>query len=421
MLKLETYLSQENVPYTGETYVVHLLLKLISEGSMGTSRVGTNLALLIDNSGSMYGSDRRIQLALEAAKGAISRLGQTDLVSVIAFSDYPAVVQPAIPAANLGQINQAVQQVLNTPCGGTNLPAGMQVAYNEVRRNWTRERLNRVLLLTDGNTEGNDDHARAAAQIAQQAAANGVSFSTFGLGEDWNQPLLSHVAEISSGKWYYISDSGKIDQTFQAELGVLLSTAYNNIRVGLKFFQNDVLREAKIVSPEIKEVAIYPNAAANSQEIAVGAMQPDVPLNLLLTLQLVNRELGNYNVAMTSLAYDAPGQPGLAIPPQGVVVSYVSDTSLIYKNGEVLRWLDDVQVDKMVRRATQLATSGNKREATQLLVNARNLSERHGNRPLTKLINGVIQEVDGVGGLSRKTQLETLNQVRKTSFQPQVD
>lgn len=415
MLNLEALFSQDNIPYTRQEYSIYLLVKINPEGGFSAvSRLPMNLALLIDNSGSMYGNDKRIHLAIEAANHAIGLLSQEDVVSVIAFSDQAQVVQNATRATNPNQISQAIKGILSLHSGGTYLATGMQTGCNELRRNLSRERSNRMLILTDGNTE-NEEQCQETAVLETK---NGISFSTFGVGEDWNEKLIRNIADRSGGRWHYIENSGRIAQHFQDELGVLLTTAYSNVRLNLKFFQNDILREVKIVSPEIKDVVVNGGNGAKQQEIIIGSMQKEVPTYLLLTMTILSREPGQYNLANISLTYDMPGQPNQSTRPQNLRIACVTDSGMIYNNGEVLRWVDDAQLDKMVRRATDLAASGDTKRATQLFENAQALSGKRGDKRKTQLITEALNELDSGGSISRKTQLQALNQSRKTQLMP---
>ncbi|NWJ47162.1 MAG: VWA domain-containing protein [Chloroflexi bacterium] len=415
MLQLETLFSQDNVPCTRQEYGLYLLCKIIPLGeAQSISRLPLNLALVIDNSGSMYGDDKRIHLALEAAIQAVNLLSPTDFVSVIAFSDSERVVQQALPASNRDQIIRSIQSILKMPSGGTNIPAGMRAGSAELLRNLSKDRLNRVLLLTDGNTE----HEDQCPGIVSREAEKGISFSTFGVGFDWNEKLLSLIAERSGGKWHYIDSPQKIGQAFQQELGVMMNSVFSNVRLGLKFFQNDVLREAKIVSPEVKEVRIDGDPISRNYQITLGAMERNRQINLLVNLALIGRAPGRYNIASISVQYDLSGQPNQSTKPESLAVNFVTDNNLVYNNGEVLRWVDDAQIDKMVRKATELAASGEKQKATVLLQNAGSLSDKRGDSRKTTLINNALTELGAQGSISRKTVIEAQNEARKTKLMP---
>lgn len=418
MLTLQAALSQENVLSTNQSYAVYALFKLIPEDGPGQTptQLPLNLALVIDNSGSMHDKDNRIQLALTAASQAVKALKPTDLISIIAFSDEAALMLPATPAGNFAQINQAIQNVIRTPAGGTNIPVAMQMAAEQLKRSANAQFVNRALLLTDGRT-GIDKEPQCV-QIAAAEVANKISFSTFGLGHDWNENLLKTISDRSQGSWYYIQSPQQIAAIFQQEFGVLLTTAYSDVQLKLKFFKPDEIREARIVSPDIRDLTVQADVPNKTSFVLVGSMQANVPLYVLVTVLLTPRNPGEYNLAMVSLLYNQAGQPRQISSAEGLPINFVTDPNLVFNNGEVLRWVDMQQVDKMVRRATQLAASGDVSRATQLFETARNISDKTGDRRKTQLISDAIQELGGTGAISRKTQLGAIDGARKTNIMP---
>lgn len=120
------------------------------------------------------------------------------------------------------------------PGGSTNLSGGMLLGLREVRLAYKKEQINRVLLLTDGMANvGVTDHSQLI-EKAREMAAGGVSLSTFGLGEDFEEDLLMAMAEAGSGNFYYIQSPDQIPGIFQQELSGLLSTVAQNLTVRVK-------------------------------------------------------------------------------------------------------------------------------------------------------------------------------------------
>ena len=80
--------------------------------------------------------------------------------------------------------------------GGTSISKGMRKGLEEIRRGLAPDRVSRMLLLTDGETYGDDDQCK---QIALECGQAGIPISAFGLGDDWNQDLLDTIANHSGG------------------------------------------------------------------------------------------------------------------------------------------------------------------------------------------------------------------------------
>ena len=73
-------------------------------------------------------------------------------------------------------------------------------------KNWpARGKLSQVLVLTDGETSGE----QIAAKLAQQAARKKIHLTLMGVGIDWKASLIKDLAKLSEGKWYYIDVNDK--------------------------------------------------------------------------------------------------------------------------------------------------------------------------------------------------------------------
>jgi Ca-activated chloride channel family protein len=74
--------------------------------------------------------------------------------------------------------------------------------------------VNRIVLLGDGVP--NDDTQIQA--LTAEAATRGVSITTMGLGNDYDETLMGRIAQQSGGKFSYIEDSTKVASFFKEEV-----------------------------------------------------------------------------------------------------------------------------------------------------------------------------------------------------------
>ncbi len=416
MLRLEAKFSQNSVLCGEPGNRIQLLIRLTPQANTGlTSRHRANLALLIDNSSSMRGADRRIELAIAAAKNVVNLLDTDDILTVIAFWREAKVVLPATRVDNPARLNKAIESIIELDGYGTDIAAGMETALIELRRHFTPHGLNRALLLTDGNTV----NAHRCEQIAAHEARNGLAFSTFGLGYDWNTRLLRSIADQGGGRWHYLSGPYEIEPAFKEELGMLLSAIYSNVRLKLQFFQPDTIRQVRLVSPEIKDLTPQSDSDdKNDWEIFIGSMPKKEQYNLLLELQLTPRKPGCYNLmSQISLSYDLPNQPNQDSVGQVPMLDFVTDAGQIKRNTDVSRWLNQIEIDNLVRQATNIEPDTNNSEARRLLEEALERSRQQTDGQKSQILENALEELNR-GGISRKTQLEALDQARKTKHMP---
>jgi len=112
------------------------------------------------------------------------------------------------------------------------------LGYAEVEKYYAPHLNNRVILLTDGiANEGETDPDKIA---ADSLAYNerGIFLSTIGLGMDFNDQLLSTLAEQGKGNYHFVSDAEEMERIFQREAAGLVQTVATNVWFTLDLADN---------------------------------------------------------------------------------------------------------------------------------------------------------------------------------------
>lgn len=418
MIRIEHALSRDNVPVTGQSVANYLLVKLFPAVGAEVASLPLNLSLVIDNSGSMYDQDQRIAHAIEAACHVVDMLGPSDIVSVVAFHDHAKTFRTSTRVTDREAVKGAIRSITSWESGGTRMSTGMEKSCDEIRGHLSSERVNRVLLLTDGNTEA----PHACERIAERETQQGMVFSTFGVGHDWNQPLLSKIADLGRGRWYYIDTPSAIPGIFQKELASLQRTFLNNVVFTSDLKRGVTVKKVRLVEPEIADV-VTQEVSEREVVVKVGSMQRDEPVFLLFQLSLVARRPGSYWIANLFAEYDAPDQPEQRVKTERirVDVTFTTDSSQLWQNGDVLRYVDMEHIDAMVKRGTQMAEQGQKDKATKLLSVAAQVAGRTGDKKKTQLIQAALEELGSAGVIDRKTKLAMADRARKTKLMPEEE
>ena len=162
---------------------------------------GTAVVLVVDKSSSMEG--KKMQLARQSALGVVDNLREFDNVGVLAFDNSFEWAVPlqrnVLPDTTKRLISGIVAD------GGTQIAPALAEAYRAIKPQ--NAVYKHILLLTDGISEEGDSIA-----LAREAAANEVTISTIGLGQDVNRSYLERVARSAEGQSYFLIDISSLER-----------------------------------------------------------------------------------------------------------------------------------------------------------------------------------------------------------------
>ena len=415
-LTFEALVSSEYVLSTAENFVVYALLEAVAKGGGGANgiRLPLNLGVVIDRSGSMY-DERRLEFVVEAVKFLADNVASDDKIAVIAFADKAEVILQPDQIHDRAAVRRALDDIdLLEVGGGTQMALGMRAAIDQVNRNLAANRLNRVLVLTDGQTY----EETACIDLANQNRDK-MSFSAMGVGVEFNEKLLMRIAQDSHGKYHFIGNAEEIPGIFEDELAGLRAVTVRNGKIDVTLSQGVQVREAFRASPEIYGLGA-PLLEDRKVTYEIGDLEAGVPGSVLLTLVLPPRRPGPVRIAQSAFRYEVPGSGERSISLD-VTVEYSLDRTLTSKrNARVMNLVDQVSIAKLQTRAEQELKVGNVDRATRLLNNAIQGTQRLGNVKATQALVGLMDQVKKTQTLQTKAAKTTLLQaqavVRKTQM-----
>ena len=134
-----------------------------------------------------------------AASISARTVGQVDLMATFAalvqFDNRVERLWPAVPLRDGDSVRSAIGRI---ECGGTTNLHGGWLHGADSLAGLAGEGLKRVILLSDGcANEGLTDTDDIAKQCAQWAA-RGISTSTYGLGQSFNEHLMVNMARVAA-------------------------------------------------------------------------------------------------------------------------------------------------------------------------------------------------------------------------------
>jgi Ca-activated chloride channel family protein len=380
---------------------IHLALIVDTSGSMREQAPGTTAEVVptapFTLDGKTYNATfegaTKLDVAMEAARRLLGspNLQPDDTVTLIRFDDDATIVAE-------GQIGQDRDRLLAGVdglaqfSGGTMMGKGLALAVEALGRGEGVAR--KVLLLTDGRTVDDLDCRDAAGALAELQSP----IVALGVGEEYNEDLLADHCSVSQGRPYDFRDMTALPEIFEAELGGTTRQVVSDVRLTLR-----TVRDARLVSA----LRAYPNLAdidPAREPLALGNVEAGDHTVFILELDLPGRPPVRARMAQLGLTYQVParGYRG-ELAPQELVVEFTEDEALTATvDSEVMGYVQQRNVDSLVRQATEQAKT-NPEQAARTLQVARSMTQRLGNSGMTLALGQAVDELRGNGTIKLGT------------------
>jgi Ca-activated chloride channel family protein len=420
-IHIERMMHRSSIMVIGDTAASYALVKLIPAG--GDSKpLALNLAIVLDVSGSMYEEDgtgvsrlRRIQ---QAAISALQRLNPLDNLAIIAFAHNAQVVLPSTPLSEKAAIEDVIQRVdmFEVDPGGTAMDEGMRNGMAELEKNAAPGKLSQMIVLTDGETSGE----QACRQLAKEAAQKKIRFNVIGVGTEWNQSLIKDLAKLAEGNWGYIdvNDAGAADRVFAQEFAALAAAGFLNVEMHLRVKKDVKIKRVRMVVPEIKELALT-EPEERHLVAQLGTLERDKPTRYIIDLSLPKRPDGKFSITDIEVNFDPGSGKRESTGQVPLEITYTS-AGHGYINAEVAKHIDEVQIYELNKNLQAAISSNDKDEVKRVAQSIEKKAEVMGPRAAKKtmLAKQVLQELNIGGRVSKKTQLAVDDAARAADEAP---
>jgi Ca-activated chloride channel family protein len=407
-IHIERMMYRSSVAVQGESAASYALVKLIPS-SEGSAPLGLNLALVLDVSGSMYEEDgtgvSRLKRIQQAASTAIAKMRPDDNLAIVAFAHNAQVVLPTTSLHDRARIDDVIQRIdmFDVDPGGTSMDQGIALGLAEVEQNTGTGRLSQIVVLTDGETSGE----QVCRQLAEQLVPKNIHLTVMGVGTEWNSSLIKDLAKLAEGKWYYI-DVNKADDAeriFVAEFEHLAATAFTNVEMHVTPVKDVKVKRARQVVPEIKELPLT-EPEDRHLVASLGTLERDKATRYILDLSLPKRPDGSYVIAQVEVSYDLGTGKRESSGKFPLQVTY-TEAGQGYINAEVAKHIDEVQIFEQNRLLQQAIAKDDKAEVQRMAESIAKKGELMGPRAAKKtmLARQVLTELNAGGRVSKKTML----------------
>ena len=313
---------------------VHLALTLHADERFdvqSSEARNVDMVIVLDRSGSMKG--RKINDARQAVYNLLSGLTAKDRFALITYSDRVQQISDLkyVHADHRGQLKTLVSGIL--PGGGTNLGDGLQTGINVMLAAHENGNARKLILISDGLANKGITDSTRLGQMAGVAVEKEFAISTVGVGNDFNEQLMTTIADHGAGNYYYLENPLAFADVFQKEFLYTRATVATNVSISFPL--------ANGIS--IVEAAGYPITVQKEQAVIYpGDLRAAQTRKLFLTLQVPTGETGSFEIGRIKALYRFNGQAMETDLDGSYKISCVEDRREVQASIDKTSWSEKV-------------------------------------------------------------------------------
>ena len=332
-----------------------------------------DLVLVLDRSGSMEG--QKLSDARRAMHHLIGQLTSDDRLALVTYSNGVSSLSPLV--AMSGNQRQLLTRIVEriSAGGGTNLGAGLQRGIDILIQTPAAQRQRRMILISDGLANQGITAPRTLAEMASAARDHGFGVSTVGVGYDFNEVLMTTLADHGAGRYYFLEDPNTFARVFENEFDTArkVAAAHMEIRIPLSDGMRLVEAGGYPIKQEGQEAVLYPG------DLLAGQTR-----KLFLTFQVPTRKEAEFKLNRVQVRYQHEGRPRGLISTQGWTVACVQDPNEVVASIDGDQWSTQVLQEDYSRLKEVVAAAIRKGEKEAAMSRIEDYAQR--NRDLNATI-----------------------------------
>ncbi len=215
------------------------------------NRKPANLVFVVDISGSMSREDR-LGLVKKALKLLVNKLNYDDRVGIVTYGSTGRVHLQPTSIANKERILSAIERLQSG--GSTNCDAGLRLAYEMSSRHFDKNKINRIILCSDGVANVGITGADELLKRIKKQADRGITLSAIGFGMgNYNDVLMEKLGNKGNGYYAYVDDIAEARRVFTDNLSGALQVIARDVKIQVDF-DPEVVRSYRLLGYENRDV-----------------------------------------------------------------------------------------------------------------------------------------------------------------------
>ena len=191
------------------------------------------LTFVVDVSGSME-RENRLGLVKRALRLLVDQLRPTDRVGIVVYGSRGRLMLPHTGVDRRAEILTAIDSLY--PGGSTNAEEGLRIGYDLAWRNAEVDRINRVILCSDGVANVGQTGPEEILKEIRAHVKRGITLSTVGFGMgNYNDILMEKLANAGNGNYAYVDTLSEARRIFVEDLTGTLQVIAKDAKIQVDF------------------------------------------------------------------------------------------------------------------------------------------------------------------------------------------
>ena len=213
---------------------------------------GSNVVLLVDTSGSMFGFDS-LPLVKKALNILVKNLGENDCVSLVTYAGSEEVVFEGLTGADQDEIMSRINDL--EAWGSTYGEGGIEKAYEIAEKYFIEGGNNRVVLCTDGDFNVGVSSEAGLEELISKKRDTGVFFSCLGVGSgNYSDVTMETLADKGNGNYFYLDSEREAQKALDEEFESTFFTVAKDVKFQVEF-NPDEIKGYRLVGYENRKMA----------------------------------------------------------------------------------------------------------------------------------------------------------------------
>jgi len=361
MLTIDTALTQDKV-LKGADGNVQVALNLSAKNFQLLTNEEiqpVDLVVVLDRSGSMNG--QKMSDAKKAVIHLLGRLTSQDRMSIITYSNGVEILSPLVHLDDFSRQALSARVHRINSGGGTNLGGGLHNGIATLMQTTETHRQRKVILISDGLANHGITSPVELGAMAASASEFNLAVSTVGVGYDFNEVLMTTIADHGAGNYYFLEDPQDFARVFEKEFETTRNIAAGGVEVRIP------LRDGlQLVGAGGFPIRIEDNVAV----IRPGNILAGQQRKIFLSYHVPTDKERNFSLGNIQVHYQHDGKSQVVIAPEELSIACVPNQQEVIASINETVWTEQVLKEDYSRLKENVAKAirtGKKDEALQAI------------------------------------------------------